>query len=260
MTTALSGRRVVVTRTSTQAKELCTLLAAAGARPVAIPVMRTRPLLGARQILELGARITSGEFQDVVFTSANAVSCLFEPGPLPQGSVRAYAIGPGTASSLERVGWAVERLPDGFIAESLLARIAQGRPAGRRMLLPRARGAREVLPDRLRALGAMVEEAELYETTPDWDSGPLLQAELESARCDCVTFASGSAARCFTALAGAVRVPEGCVLAAIGPVTAAVMAEVGLDAKVVANAHNMRGLVDALLTWYGQLPDNGGQP
>lgn len=260
MTTPLSGRRVVVTRPSTQAQELCHLLEEAGATPVPIPVLRLRPLLDPEAIVELRTRIAAGDFQDVVFTSANACSLLFEPGTLPQGAARAFAIGPGTAIPLERAGWSVQSLPDGFVAEALVDRIAQEPCAGRRMLLPRARGGRAVLPDRLRALGALVEEVELYEAVPAWESRSLLQAELRSARCDCVTFASGSAALFFADLAGPVRAPEGCVLAAIGPATAAAMAGVGIVPQVVADPHTIKGLVEALLTWYGHLPDNEGQP
>jgi uroporphyrinogen III methyltransferase/synthase len=256
----LQGRRVLVTRASAQASELGDLLSGEGAVPIVIPVMRLQRLVDPASLDGLRERITAGDFEDLVLTSANSVRLLLGAAPLAQAGVRAYAIGPGTRAALNRVGWVAEPLPQGFIAESLVQRIASGSVAGRRMLLPRARGARDVLPRRLEEMGALVEVVELYQMIPDWGSQSSLAARLRSGELDCVTFTSGSTVRCFVELAGSALPPAAWVWAAIGPITAAEMSRHGLIPQVVARTHSLPGLVDALRAWFAGLPENGSRP
>lgn len=260
MSSPLQGRRVLVTRAAPQAPELVDLLRREGAVPVAIPVMRLQSLLDAAAIESLRGRIRGGDFEDLVLTSANSVRQLLGGAQLPQAGVRAYAIGPGTQAALAQAGWVAEALPPGFIAESLAHRIAKDGVAGRRILLPRARGARDVLPRRLEELGATVEVVELYQMSPDWGSQTALAVGLRSGDLDCVTFTSGSSVRCFIELAGPARPPAVCVWAAIGPITAGEMRRHGLVPQVVADTHSIPGLVDALRTWFARLPENGSRP
>lgn len=260
MTQPLYGKRVLVTRMASQAEALCRLLGDAGARVVVIPVMELRALLdqGARDALRV--QVQKGDFDDLVFTSANAVQLLLMGQPVPQGSVRAFAIGPGTAATLEKAGWKVESLPDAYIAESLAELIGASGVEGRRFLLPRARGAREVLPKALREAGAAVCEIELYEMAPALSSADRLREELRSGALDIITFTSGSAVRSFAALAPDAGGPLGCLIACIGPVTAAEVFKVGMVPDVVAADHSMGGLVEALAAAVASLPENGAQP
>jgi len=257
---ALQGRRVLVTRAASQSDALCSRLLAEGAVPVAIPVMELQEVLDNSGRAALRVQLQQGAFDDVVFTSANAVELLLAEAPTPQGSVRAFAIGPGTAQVLRTAGWSVELAPNAYIAEALAERISTAGVVGRRLLLPRARGAREVLPKMLREVGASVMEVELYEMKPALKSAGPLRAELESGTLDCVTFTSGSAVRCFVALAPAASLPPHCIVACIGPITAAELSKVGMAPGVVAATHSMEGLVDAMAAAVASLPENGAQP
>ncbi|MHB1575507.1 MAG: uroporphyrinogen-III synthase [Candidatus Dormibacteria bacterium] len=258
MTWPLRGRRVMVTRTSSQAQDLCDLLERELAVPVVVPVMRLQALVDAGAIGALRQRISAGDFDDLVFTSANSVGQLLGDGRLSQAGSRAYAIGPGTAAALRKLGWQAEPLPQGYIAESLAERIAVRGASARRILLPRARGARDVLPRRLEEMGAQVEVVELYEMVPNWEVQSSLCDQLQSQELDCITFTSGSTARCFAELAGPVRPPDRCVLACIGPITAEEMRRQGMVPQVVAGTHSIPGLVQALRSWFARLPENGG--
>lgn len=260
MSSPLEGRRVLVTRAAGQAPVLGEMLSAEGASPIGVPVIRRQDLMDAATREALLARIGAEEFDDLVFTSANAVDCLWGGGAAAPAGPRVYAIGPGTAAALERAGWAVETLPAGFIAESLVERISQAGVSGRRILIPRARGARDVLPRLLEQMGALVEVVELYEMVPEWASQEALTELLWGRGIDCVTFTSGSTVRCFAALAGPLRPAPECVLAALGPVTAEEARRHGMAPQVVAQTHSLPGLVDALRSWYAALPENEGQP
>ena len=122
------------------------MLSNRGAEPISVPVMRLEPLLTAGQFGELGEGIASGRWDDVIFTSANAVRLVLGLFAGSAQATRVFAIGPGTASAAAELGWSVESLPESFVAESLAERLLNERMAGRRLLLPCAAGARTVLP------------------------------------------------------------------------------------------------------------------
>jgi uroporphyrinogen-III synthase len=252
----LLGQRILVTRTSDQADELVDMLSARGAEPLSVPVMRLEPLLTSEQFRELGEGIASRKWDDVVFTSANAVRLVlprFEGSPR---SARIFAIGPGTAAAAAELGWTVESLPESYVAESLAERLLSERMAGRRLLLPRAAGARAVLPDALQRAGAEVEVVALYQMQPEMGSREQLAGVLAEPGLDCVTFASASAVVCFQTLAGRRAIPVGVSVACIGPITAEAARVAGMGSLLVAREHTLPGLVTTLELHLGRLPEN----
>lgn len=256
----IKGRTVLVTRAKGQAEELCRLLQLEGALPLAVAVMRLAPLLEEGQLMELRRRISAGDFDDIVFTSANAARLLLvEPVTKGSGQPRVFAIGPGTRAAITQVGWPVEDLPEDFIAESLAECILEGGVEGRRFLLPRAEAARGALPEMLGRGGAEVASVALYRMEPEPESGPQLREVLERQQLDSVTFTSGSSVECFLDLAQGLRPPPGCVLACIGPITALALRRAHLQPQVVATTYSLKGLVRALTAAFQRLPENGGQ-
>ncbi|MHB8331666.1 MAG: uroporphyrinogen-III synthase [Candidatus Dormibacteria bacterium] len=257
----LQGLRVLVTRAQDQAQALSTLLEAEGASPVSIPVMRLHPLLSESRLEELRRSLREGGFDDLVFTSANAVRLLLAGVPAEaRPSLRVFAIGPGTAASLRALGWRAEELPQGFIAESLAASIVALGVAGRRLLLPRAQGAREVLPELLERAGASVEVVSLYRMQPELAAQASLQLALRQGDLDWATFTSGSSVDCFLELAQDVPLPPQCAVACIGPITAAALRRARIEPQVVAPTHSMEGLVEALAASQARLLENGRRP
>jgi uroporphyrinogen-III synthase len=252
----LLGRRILVTRASEQADELVEMLSSRGAEPISVPVMRLQPLLTSEEFRELGEGIASGKWDDVIFTSANAVRLVLGRFPGPPQATRVFAIGPGTASAAADLGWSVESLPESFVAESLAERLLSERMAGRRLLLPRAAGARTVLPDALERAGAKVEVVALYEMQAEESSREPLLRVLGEPDLDCITFASASAVACFRELAGERSVPEGVLVACIGPITAEAARKSGMEHLLVAREHSLQGLVTALESHLREFPQN----
>jgi uroporphyrinogen-III synthase len=249
----LVGQRILVTRASEQADELVEMLSNRGAEPISVPVMRLEPLLTSGQFGELGEGIASGRWDDVIFTSANAVRLVLGLFAGSAQATRVFAIGPGTASAAAELGWSVESLPESFMAESLVERLLNERMAGRRLLLPCAAGARTVLPDALERAGAKVEVVALYQMQPEEGSRQPLLRVLSKPGLGCVTFASASAVVCFRELAGAQAVPEGALVACIGPITAEAARKAGMEKLLVAREHTLPGLVATLES---HLPQN----
>jgi uroporphyrinogen III methyltransferase/synthase len=256
----LAGRTVVVTRPREQAASLVELLEALGASVLLAPTIRIepRPLDDdvAAVLRELAA------YQLVVFTSANAVRVFAgylargaEDGGMPVGPVVA-AVGPATATALEKHGLACHLVPDEYVAEGLLdAFEEQAAPvAGARVLIPCARDARDVLPETLRERGAVVDVLHIYDTVAVGELA-VPAAQVEAA--DYITFTSASTARRLAVLltaggqaAGAGRpLTErlaGARLCSIGPITSQALRDLGLAVAVQARDYTSAGLVAAI--------------
>jgi uroporphyrinogen III methyltransferase/synthase len=185
----------------------------------------------------------------ICLTSPNGVRLLFERLAAAGLDARALhgarvaAIGPGTARALREHGVVADVVPERFVAEALVEALAD-LPV-RRALIARARVARDVLPDALRARGAEVDVLELYETVAEPLSEELLAATRDA---DYVTFTSSSTVRFFLdATGGAGALSAETRLVSIGPVTSETLREHALEPHVEAERHDIDGLVDALV-------------
>jgi uroporphyrinogen III methyltransferase/synthase len=149
-------------------------------------------------------------------------------------------------------GLSPEVVPEEYVAEAVAdALVSVGGLAGRRLLLPRAAGARRVLPERLTAAGAHVDEVIAYESKPEPEGIARLQAAIEADEVDMVTFTAASTVRHFVETAGTdlgkARV------AAIGPITARAARTAGLRVDAEASEYTVEGLLQAILEYYSGL-------
>ncbi len=241
----LSGARVLVTRPEPEGGGLGALLRAAGAEPIALPVISLLPLLGGAGMEELRAGVRSGRYDFIAFTSANAVRLLGAECPAGSGT-ELFAIGPGTAAAARELGWTPRPLPQEYLAESLAEAMVASGVRGRRVLLPRAEGARDVLPRALQGAGAEVTEVALYRAAAARASAPRLRRLLIEAPPDWVTFTSSSTVRGYAELAEGRGLPPASLVACIGPVTAKTAEALGPGPDVVARVHSLPGLVAAM--------------
>jgi uroporphyrinogen-III synthase len=255
----LQGRLVVVTRPRAQVARLAALLEAYGAEVEPVPAIRLEPPADWGPLDDAIARLD--RFAWVIFTSANGVTAFRERlahagrDAAALGSARVAAIGPETAAALRRASARVDVVPAEYRAEALAAALRPHVEPGQAVLLVRAAEAREVLPQALAALGALVTVAPAYLTRPAAEGADRIRRLLEAHRVDVVTFTSSSTVRGFVALlpAGtARRLLAGVVLAAIGPITAATLAEHGLSAAVMPREYTVPALAAAIAAHFAQ--------
>jgi uroporphyrinogen III methyltransferase/synthase len=248
----LFGRRVLVTRSEEQAPDLVEALLCEGAEPVVVPLLRILP---AEDPAPLDAALAQlARYDSLIFTSGNAVRFTAERARERGVSLAGFAgtvvcVGPASAEAARAAGLPVHVLPSsGFDAEGVLAALERLAPRGRRMLLPRSALARETLPEGLRAAGAAVDAPVAYRTLPAEVDAAALRADLQSGRLAALTFTSPSAARSFAALLDppSLEAARRCAVAAIGSVTAAALARLGLPADAIAAEPSARALVAAL--------------
>jgi uroporphyrinogen-III synthase len=122
---------------------------------------------------------------------------------------------------------------------------------GKRVLWPRARGARRTLALGLARLGAQVDELPLYSAAVPKEADAEALARLRAGEIDVVTFASSSAVRNLARmLGGDVSALEKPLIACIGPVTAATARKLGLRVDVEASEHTVEGIADVLRAYF----------
>ena len=248
----LFGRRVVVTRSRTQASALAARLGELGAEVVELPTIEVvDPADGGRALAAAASRV--GEHAWVCFTSVNAVARLWAHlrDARDLGATRVAAVGPATARSLAERGVVADLVAEPALAEALAEAFPPAPGGARPVLLPQAVDARPVLAEGLAAKGWHVEVVEAYRTVP-----AALPAELVAAagKADAITFTSSSTVTNFLAAAGTAGVPP--LVACIGPITAATARQAGLRVAVVAGEHTVEGLVAALVSGVTALPSS----
>jgi uroporphyrinogen-III synthase len=168
------------------------------------------------------------------------------------GRLHIAAIGPATKKAIGQRGVKVDVVPKEYVAESVV-RSLRRRVKGKRVLLVRAKVARDVIPRELRRAGAHVDVVEAYETVVPRSSRARLRAALKDPRRrpHVITFTSSSTVRNFVTLLGGSRVHpslDGILTASIGPVTSSTLRELGLGVGVEAKEFTIPGLVDAIVT------------
>jgi len=159
-------------------------------------------------------------------------------------------IGPATAKRLRDFGLKSDIVPKTYRAESIIEAFKNESMEGKRVLLPRAKEARPVLPVEVRKMGATVDEIAAYETEQARDNVDVLIKGLEERSIDIVTFTSSSTVRNFKALLPPDKfesLTKGVVVASIGPITADTARELGFKVDIQAKEYTIGGLCQAIV-------------
>ncbi len=260
-TRPLFGKKIVVTRAREQASALSDLLRARGAEPLEFPAIQIARIEETTDLdTALGNLDSPNSYDWVVFTSTNTVPVLAERLEALKLDARAFhavriaAIGPATAEAVrQHLGLRADFVPSEAVAEAVLAEWPDSDVIGKRILLPRALEAREILPEQWRALGATVDVIPVYETRMDGAASDHLRTLLQNGEIDILTFTASSTVRNFAQALGASlsSLVGTTTIAAIGPVTAQTLREFGLTVAIEATEHTIPGLVAAIEQHYG---------
>jgi uroporphyrinogen-III synthase len=257
----LAGCRVLVSRAKKQAGTLSFALRELGCQVIEIPFIE---ICKPRSYQPLDSALRNlGTYDWLILTSVNGVEALFERMAKKGTDVASLvhlkiaAIGPATKSAIEQRGLHVTVTPKEYVAESVVAALHR-RVNGKRVLLVRAKVARDVIPRELRQAGAQVDVVEAYETVVPKASKKRLRTLLSSQRKPhAITFTSSSTVRNFVRLLGLrgaratlkkLGTHRGVHAASIGPVTSATLRELGLAVDIEAQDYTIPGLVAAIVS------------
>jgi len=256
----LTGLRVLVGRARHQAGALSAQLRKLGAEVLEIPFIEIR---NPRSFKPLDHALKNLPAHDwLILTSVNGVEAMWERlsklhvTEKSLRHLRIAAIGPATKKAIEKRGLKVNVVPEEYVAESVVKSLRK-QVKGKRVLLIRAKVARDVIPRELRKAGAAVDAVEAYETVVPRASRVRLRAALKkpNKRPDVITFTSSSTVKNFVALLGPsgrtrprkdARL-EGITLASIGPVTSGTLRDLKLGVDVEAKQYTIPGLVQAIV-------------
>ena len=249
-TRPLFGKRILVTRARVQASALTEKLTALGAACIEAPVIRIAPPADGYAALD-GAIAELNAYQWLIFTSVNGVEHFFArlhaagKDTRALGYARVAAIGAATSAALRAFGIRADLVPPEFRAEAVAEELRPLLPPRARILLPRAQEARDVLPDTLRAHGAIVDVVAAYETVPEIEDAAIAQ-RLASGEIDMVTFTSSSTVKNLVKMLGNITPLHQVKIACIGPVTADTARSFALEPDIVAKEYTIDGLVKSI--------------
>ena len=253
----LLGKRIVVTRARQQASDLVRLLSDLGAECLEYPTIEIKAPKDRKPLNQAVANLSAYDW--IVFTSVNGVSYFFEQLFAAGKDVRALghlktaAIGPATAARLLEFGLSSDIVPETYRAESVVAAFKKEKLKGKKILLPRAKEARPVLPQELTQMGAAVTEIPAYETLKAVENADDLIQQVKDKRVDMITFTSSSTVKNFKALLPANDLSaliQGVTIASIGPITSDTAKKLGFDVHVTAETYTIPGLVEVILRYY----------
>lgn len=255
-TKPLFGKKIVVTRTQGHSSEIRRTLEEAGAQVLEFPtIMIVSP--SSTRALDIAIKKLS-TYDWIFFTSAHGVDLfwkrLFEVGGDSRrlSGLKVGAIGPQTAERITSYGIRVDLLPSTYRAEGIVDELDRFRIKKKKVLIPRAKEAREVLPAELKKRGCSVTIAEVYRTTlPRHDPG-VLREILQGKRADWIIFASSQTVRNFVAIARKEELADaikGMRAACIGPITAKTASQLGFDVAVVPEEASIEALVRAIISF-----------
>jgi uroporphyrinogen-III synthase len=288
----LAGKHVLVTRAREQASALSERLRSAGANAVEFPTIQIVP---PQDWGELDAAIRrlyaprEESYDWLILTSVNGVSIFFQrlaqlgyrgEDLQSKQQVRIAAIGPATATALERYHVQADLVPEKYVGEGVVAALLRDVEqrgtslVGQRFLLARVAEARKALVIDLQKAGALVDDVVTYYTflvASDDIRGQKVLQLLRNHQLDIVTFTSSSTVRNFVAWLsreGTGPLPEvgtddtgvvltvsdsplsllrGTWIASIGPITSQTARQLGLHVHIEAKEFTIDGLVDAII-------------
>ncbi len=253
----LAGKRILITRAREQSGDFATLLQRLGAEVIEFPTIEIVPPRSWEELDQALDRLRT--FDWIIFTSANGVIFFWQrlkekrkSNRLPP-SLKVCAIGPATANQLKKRGVPVHHIPKEFIAESILEGFQKMGVKGKRILLARAKKARDVLPKGLRKLGVDVDVVEVYRTVKPKGGSKKLKQLLEKRTIDVITFTSSSTVDHFAELLKEEdfkKLLKGIAIAGIGPVTARTAKEHGLKVQIQPRQYTIPGLTEAIARYF----------
>lgn len=250
----LAGTRILVGRARHQAGSLSLSLRSLGAAVIEIPFIEIRKPSSYESLDKALKDIKSYDW--LILTSTNGVEAMWQRvrklriSGSKLSHLKIAAIGPATKKAIVKHGLKVKMVPEEYVAESVVKGL-RDKVKGKRVVLIRAKVARDVIPDDLRVAGAHVDVVEAYETVVPDKSRVRLRSLMNnsSRRPHVVTFTSSSTVKNFAELLGEDKAGslKNVQFASIGPVTSATLRQLKMPVALEAREFTMGGLIRAIV-------------
>jgi uroporphyrinogen-III synthase len=268
-TPSLKGKTVAITRPAGQAEEAGKLITQKGGVPYYIPAIEIKGLSNFKPVKKFVAQLCKGQVDYVILMSTNGVKYLFEAAEtlkqtkqLKEGLSKALviAVGPRTAEALKEYCVKVDMVPTKYSSEGLIECLQGQDLSGKKIRIPRTSNATPTLTEKLKELGADVEEIYVYESGLPVDEkvkGKFYE-DLTCGRIDALVFGSGlSAKNIFKMLTEKASMDQlrsiikyKVTTVAIGPTTADALKEMDVKVDVVPQDYLFEEALEALARYW----------
>jgi len=253
----LIGKRIIVTRSREQASRLSQELRELGADTIELPtikIVNPSDRLGFAE-----AVVDTPRYDWLIFSSPNAVKRFFPAffavyeDIREIGGARIAAVGPATAAELKKIGLMVDVVPQKAVAEELIAEFDRksdefGGVANSSMLWVHSEQGRDFVYKELMKRKAIVDECIAYNTIAETEDPLGSQARIEQEGAELITFTSSSTVKHFMAMG--IKLPQNCIVASIGPITTATLAEYGIIPQIIAKKHTVDSLIISIRKYF----------
>jgi len=253
----LSGKKILITRARDQAAVFSSSLKDLGAEVIELPTIEIVQPLNWKGLDRAIDHMDS--YNWLIFTSANGVNFFCQrlgergKGPRLPSSLKVCAIGPATAYQLKEKGMEVDYTPKEFVAEAILKGFEKMVLKGRRILLARAREARDILPEGLKKMGAQVDVVETYRTVKPKGGSKKLKELLTKGKIDAITFTSSSTVNHFAELLKKEDLQillKDIAIACIGPITARTAKGWRIRVQIQPKQYTVPALTQAIVQYF----------
>ncbi len=255
----LYGKKILLTRPKHQIKEMVQLLRNHGGQVIEFPTIEISPPSSWSEIDK--SLKNMAEYDYVIFTSANGVNIYLNRAlslgidSRIFGGLTIIAIGEKTDLALRKFGLRADIIPKSFVAESILEFFKGKELTDKKILLPRAAKARNLLPQELKKRGAVVKTIPCYNTIiPEHNQKTLNKVKtlLKKGEIDIVTFTSSSTVTNFFTLLDNLPIHKKTVFATIGPVTSNTLSSYGIRPHITAKTYTTEGLVSCIIHYFSK--------
>jgi uroporphyrinogen-III synthase len=245
----LKDKKVLVPRGKKEAKSFSRLLESFGGIPIEIPLIAFRPVElndKLRQLLE-----TLHTYDWIIFTSKVTVETLLSlmgPDKLPS-LPKIAVIGKKTEEVLRAKGLEAEFFPSEFVAETFVEEFLPYIQSGMKVCIPKGNLAREYISDSLKKVGAIVDEAIVYETYMPQESRDLLAEMIAKDQLDILMFTSTSTVDHLMSVVEEFQLKkhlETCLIGCIGPVTENKLKSYGLTVHASPKVYTVEEMINSM--------------
>ncbi|MBI4377698.1 MAG: uroporphyrinogen-III C-methyltransferase [Nitrospinae bacterium] len=253
----LFGKRILITRAKGQAENFVKLVEGAGAIPILFPTIETVHPDSWNMLDRSINRLDT--YHWIIFTSVNSVRFFVERLKFNGKDIRDLkgikicAIGAKTATSIESLGIKVDVVPEEYIAEGIIGVMQNYEIQGKKILLPRAAVARDILPHELKKMGAEIDVVDVYKTVKPAERVDSIKEMLKNRDIDVVTFTSSSTVKNFISYfenGDRRKFLEDVIIACLGPVTAMTVEECGLKSDIVSDEYTIERFTEKIIEYF----------
>ena len=244
MIQSLEGRKILVTREASQAKQFSDLITNSGGVPVEVPLLTIRCIDQTNNDLDVN------QFNWIFFTSAHGVNCFFKQFMKEDfKNIKFATVGHKTEKALKSFGYKAEFIPSTYNAEIMAKEFFEIYPDANYILLVRGNISRKLLVKELTERNLAFDTCVVYETAYFLEMKDQLIRVIEEENIDLITFTSPSTVKAFMEIMGQqpdinkiLHVPCVC----IGTTTEQAAKKFGFTTTIVPDTFTIENMVESM--------------